>query len=125
VIVKIEFTSLLNKSCKHSNTVYHTSDYQSTSSKQRFYNNPILSWASADFFPGESKNFPRAGGKNLLFALKITKKILFVPKKSKKHTIFGRPARGGGKSPHLPLPLRTSMYPVKLCNKIVSCKKFF
>ncbi len=27
-----------------------------------------FTWASADFFPGEGKNFPGGGGKNLLFA---------------------------------------------------------
>jgi hypothetical protein len=41
----------------------------------------ISIWASADFFPGEGKKLP--GGQEPTFSLKITKKILFFPKKSK------------------------------------------
>jgi hypothetical protein len=49
-----------------------------------------LAWASADFFPGEGKNFQ--GGQEPTFCLKATKKILFFPKKSKN---CGRPCELG------------------------------
>jgi len=59
-------------------------------------------WASADFFPGEGKIFQGGGGKNILFALKTPKNILFSSKKKSKTYYFGRP--GGVKGPLLPSP---------------------
>jgi hypothetical protein len=72
----------------------------------------MATWASADFFPGEGKNFPRGmGGQEPTFCLKNNGKDTIFPKKAKKHTIFGRPwpARGGARAPPCP-PLRTPMY---------------
>jgi len=51
-------------------------------------------------FSRGGQNFP-GGGKNILFALKTPKNILFSPKKVKKHTIL---AGQGGQGPPLALP---------------------
>jgi len=56
------------------------------------------------FFQGRAK-FSR-GGKNILFALKTPKNILFASKKSQKHTILA--GQGGSRAPSCP-PLRTPM----------------
>jgi len=45
--------------------------------------------------------FSRGGGKNILFALKMPKNILFSFKKVKKHTIL---VGQGGQKPPLALP---------------------
>ncbi len=61
---------------------------------------------SADFFPGEGKNFPRVGGQEPLFAKKTTKKNTIFHKKSLK-TYYFWPAlagQGGGQEPPLPSP---------------------
>jgi hypothetical protein len=53
-------------------------------------------------FPGEGK-FSR-DGKNILFALKKLKVILFSFKKIDKHTFLVGQGRGGGQVPPLALP---------------------
>ncbi len=62
----------------------------------------LKAWASADFFPGEGKNFPGGGGQEPTFCLKSNEKDTIFPKKVLKHTIFGRP--GGGARAPLALP---------------------
>ncbi len=37
-------------------------------------------WASADFFPGEGKNFPRGGGQEPTFCLKQQNDTIFPQK---------------------------------------------
>ncbi len=63
------------------------------------------SWASADFFSRGGQKFSKGGwggGKNLLFAWKATKMILFFPKKSKNRLFLA--GQGGGQEPPLPSP---------------------
>jgi len=57
-------------------------------------------------FSRGGQNFPGGGGKNILFALKTPKNILFSSKKSQKHTILA--GQGGSRAPSCP-PLRTPM----------------
>ncbi len=63
-------------------------------------------WASADFFPGKSKNFP-GGGQEPTFCLKNNKKILF--QKKSKNIIFlaGLGRLGGQEPPPLRMPMNT------------------
>jgi len=63
----------------------------------------MLTWASADFFPGE--------GKNILFAYKTPKNILFSSKKVKNILFWPPRGPGGGvKGPLLPSPARCQKY---------------
>ncbi len=77
-------------------------------------------WASADFFPGEGKNFSR-GGQEPTFCLKSNKKVPFFQKSLKTYYFLaglGGPG-GGGKNPPCP-PLRTPMFTTILITLTVS-----
>jgi hypothetical protein len=74
-----------------------------------FLDNPLVefsfdAWASADFFPGEGKNFP--GGARTYFLPKKQRKRYYFSQKKSKNILFlaglGRPE--GGKRPPLPSP---------------------
>jgi hypothetical protein len=68
-------------------------------------------WASADFFPGEGKNFP-GGARTYFLPKKATSKILFFPKKSKNILFLaglGRQRGGGARAP-LALPCGRSCH---------------
>jgi hypothetical protein len=70
----------------------------------------LMTWASADFFLGEGKNFP--GGQEPTFYPKTTKKIQFFQKKKNLKTYYFWPAlagQGGGARASPCLPLRTPM----------------
>jgi len=54
-------------------------------------------------FSREGQNF-QGGGKNILFALKMLKNILFSFKKVEKHTILASQEGPGGNCPLLPSP---------------------
>ncbi len=74
-------------------------------------------WASADFSPGEGKNFP--GGQEPTFCLKNNEKDTSFSKKRLKTYYFWPALAGqGGKSPPCP-PLRTPM--LKDLIHIISC----
>ncbi len=71
-------------------------------------------------FSRGGQNFPGgAGGKNILFALRMPKNILFSFKKVKKHTILVGQGGGGASAPSYP-PLRTLLIGVNLKSVLLS-----
>jgi len=58
-------------------------------------------WASADFFPGEGKNFPR-GARTYFLPKKQQKRYYFSQKSLKTYYFLPALAGKGGKSPPLP-----------------------
>ncbi len=62
----------------------------------------LLAWASADFFPGEGKNFP--GGQGPTFCLKSNKKDTIFPKNSKTYYFLAGLGQPGGARAPLALP---------------------
>ncbi len=66
---------------------------------------PTRAWVSADFFPGEGKNFPGRGVQEPTFALKQQKRYYFSPKSLKTYYFWPALAgQGEGQEPPLPSP---------------------
>jgi hypothetical protein len=80
-------------------------------------------WASADFFPGESKKFPGGaggGGQEPTFCLKNNEKDTILPKKSK--NILFLAGQGGGQKP--PLPSSADAH-ASMCLQLLGCFIYF